>query len=205
MFRAIILPSSGTMLPATGRKHRGCIIPQAATHSLVLLKMGRIISRNMLSWLELLISRSCCIYLVVCIIYINMQVRDMLNLKLRCLQILSWERHSVREKTLVGILHVFPGNTSHMCSRSLSSARRIPKRPWLYWNPANTVMAISTFQWFRSTLILYALLSDIIVLRYLALTCSNSQIHEMIKCLWTNCFSVPLLLLQYEKWRHYFR
>ena len=30
-----------------------CITPQAVTHSLVLLKMGKIISRNMLSWLEL--------------------------------------------------------------------------------------------------------------------------------------------------------
>jgi len=48
-----------TMLPATGRQHRGCIIPQAVTHSLVLL--GKIISWNMLSWLELLISRYCCI------------------------------------------------------------------------------------------------------------------------------------------------
>jgi len=44
-----------------GRQHRGCIIPQAVTHSLVLLKMGKIISRNMLSWLELLISLYCCI------------------------------------------------------------------------------------------------------------------------------------------------
>jgi len=33
--------------------------------------MGKIISRKMLSWLELLISRYCCIYLVVYIIYIN--------------------------------------------------------------------------------------------------------------------------------------
>jgi len=38
-----------------------CIIPQAVTHSLVLLTMGWIIVRNMLSWLELLISRYCCI------------------------------------------------------------------------------------------------------------------------------------------------
>jgi len=30
-----------TMLPAGGRQHRGCIIPQAVTHSLVLLKMGK--------------------------------------------------------------------------------------------------------------------------------------------------------------------
>ena len=50
-----------TMLPASGRQHRRCIIPQTVTHSLVLLKMGKIISRNMLSWLELLISRYCCI------------------------------------------------------------------------------------------------------------------------------------------------
>ena len=34
---------------ATGRQHRGCIKPQAVTHSLVLLKMGEIIARNMLS------------------------------------------------------------------------------------------------------------------------------------------------------------
>ena len=32
-----------------GRQHPGCIIPQAVTHSLVLLKMGVIIARNMLS------------------------------------------------------------------------------------------------------------------------------------------------------------
>ena len=34
---------------AGGRQHRGCIILQAVTHSLVLLKMGKIIARNMLS------------------------------------------------------------------------------------------------------------------------------------------------------------
>ena len=39
--------------------------------SLVLLKMGEIIARNMLSWLELLINRYCCIYLAVYIICIN--------------------------------------------------------------------------------------------------------------------------------------
>ena len=33
----------------TGRQHRGCIIPQGVTHSLVLLGMGEIIARNMLS------------------------------------------------------------------------------------------------------------------------------------------------------------
>ena len=64
MFRAIILPNfSSTRLcitacgimhprccrPTTGRQHRGFIIPQAVTHSLVLLKMGKIIARNMLS------------------------------------------------------------------------------------------------------------------------------------------------------------
>jgi len=50
-----------TMLPDGGRQHRGCIIPQAVTHSVVLLKIGKIIARNMLSWLELLVSRYCCI------------------------------------------------------------------------------------------------------------------------------------------------
>ena len=38
-----------TMLPARGQQHRRCIIPQTVTHNLVLLKMGKIISRNMLS------------------------------------------------------------------------------------------------------------------------------------------------------------
>jgi len=32
-----------------GWQHRACIIPQAVTHSLELLKMGKIIARNMLS------------------------------------------------------------------------------------------------------------------------------------------------------------
>jgi len=41
---------------ATCRQHCACIIPQAVTHSLVLLKMGGFITRNMLSWLELLIN-----------------------------------------------------------------------------------------------------------------------------------------------------
>jgi len=42
------------MLPAgSGRPNHGCIIPQAVTHSLLLLKMGKIIAQNMLSWMEL--------------------------------------------------------------------------------------------------------------------------------------------------------
>ena len=43
--------------PATSWVH----YKQAVTHSLVLLKMGGINARNMLSWLELLINRYCCI------------------------------------------------------------------------------------------------------------------------------------------------
>ena len=54
---------------ATSQQHRGCIIPQAVTHSLALLKIGKIIARHMLSWLELLINRYCCIYLVLYITY----------------------------------------------------------------------------------------------------------------------------------------
>jgi len=57
--------------PATGLQHRGCIIPQAVTHSPVLLKMGKMIARNMLNWLKLLISSYFCNYLVVYIVYIN--------------------------------------------------------------------------------------------------------------------------------------
>ena len=47
-------PSSGTLVCVY-------IIPLVVTHSLVLLKMGKMIARNMLSWLELLISRYYCI------------------------------------------------------------------------------------------------------------------------------------------------
>ena len=36
-------------LQATGRQQRGYIIPHAVTHSLVLLKMGEIVARNVLS------------------------------------------------------------------------------------------------------------------------------------------------------------
>ena len=87
MFREIILPifrstrpwvtACGIMhprccRPVAGRQHYGCIIPQAVIHSLLFLMTGKIIARNMLSWLELLISRYCCIYLVVYIIYISL-------------------------------------------------------------------------------------------------------------------------------------
>jgi len=60
-WRLINNKNAPTMLPATGRQHHGCIIPQTVTHSLVLLKMHKIIARNMLSWLEYLLSRYCCI------------------------------------------------------------------------------------------------------------------------------------------------
>ena len=64
MFRAVILTifrstrmfdtACGIMYPRCcrpldGRQHRGYVIPQAVTHSLVLLKMGKIIARNMLN------------------------------------------------------------------------------------------------------------------------------------------------------------
>jgi len=48
----------------------------------VFLKMGKIIARNMLSWLELLISRYCCILLVVYTIYIFWDFLNNLNLTL---------------------------------------------------------------------------------------------------------------------------
>ena len=73
MFRAIILPIfRNTRLCVTacgimaGRQLRGCIIPQTVTHSLVFLKIGKIIARNMLSWLELLIL----LHLVGCLYYL---------------------------------------------------------------------------------------------------------------------------------------
>jgi len=44
------------------------------------------IARNMLSWLELLISRYCCMYLVVCIIYIN----DARSSKYQIMKYICW-------------------------------------------------------------------------------------------------------------------
>ena len=60
-----------TMLQAGGRQLLGCIIPQAVTHSLLLLKLGKINARDLLNCLELLINRYCFIYLVTYNIYIN--------------------------------------------------------------------------------------------------------------------------------------
>ena len=48
-----------TCLVETGRQQRGCFIPQAVKNTQVLLKIGQLIARNMLRWLELLISRYC--------------------------------------------------------------------------------------------------------------------------------------------------
>ena len=82
MFRATISPilrstrlclqlwyNAPTMLPTgsiMGALYHSC------KHNLVLLRMGEIIARNMLSWLELLINRYCCIHLVVYIILLVM-------------------------------------------------------------------------------------------------------------------------------------
>jgi len=49
MLTAGSLEAEELRFQAADRQHRGCIIPQAVTHSLVLLKMGEIIARNMLS------------------------------------------------------------------------------------------------------------------------------------------------------------
>ena len=54
-------------LQATGQQHRRCFTPQAVTQSLVLLKMGKIIARNILSCLglsikPLLLHRVGCLY-----------------------------------------------------------------------------------------------------------------------------------------------
>ena len=37
------------LIQVTGQKHCRCIIPQAVTQSILLLRMGEIIARNMLS------------------------------------------------------------------------------------------------------------------------------------------------------------
>jgi len=49
MLQAGSLEVEDIRFQATGRQHRGCIIPQVVIHSQVLLKMGRIIVLNMFS------------------------------------------------------------------------------------------------------------------------------------------------------------
>jgi len=58
-------------LPAGGRQHRGCIIPLAVTHSLVLLKMGKIRS-NCPKHVELTgtINKPLLLHLVGCLYYL---------------------------------------------------------------------------------------------------------------------------------------
>ena len=69
------------MLPATGRQHRGCIIPQAVTHSLVLLKMSKIIARNMVE-LTGIINKPLLLHLVGCLYYLYFIIFfwDLLNI-----------------------------------------------------------------------------------------------------------------------------
>ena len=57
-----------TMLQATGRQHRGCIIQQAVTHSLVLLKMGKIIAPKHVE-LTGIINKPLLLHLVGCLYY----------------------------------------------------------------------------------------------------------------------------------------
>ena len=55
------------MLPATGRQHRACVVPQAVKHSLVFLKMGQ---NNCPKHVELteIINKSLLLHLVACYI-----------------------------------------------------------------------------------------------------------------------------------------
>jgi hypothetical protein len=79
MFRAIILlifrstrlcvTACGILQTLAGRQHRGCIIPQAVTHSLVLLKMDKIIARNDVE-LTGIINKPLLLHLVGCLYYL---------------------------------------------------------------------------------------------------------------------------------------
>ena len=69
-----------TMLPATGRQHRGCITPQAVTHSLELLKMGKIIARQHVE-LTGFIKKPLLLHLVGCLYYLYLIFfLDLLNI-----------------------------------------------------------------------------------------------------------------------------
>ena len=61
--------SAPTILPTTGRQHRGCIIQQTVTHSLVLLKMDKIISSKHVE-LTGIINKPLLLHLVGCLYYL---------------------------------------------------------------------------------------------------------------------------------------
>ena len=54
--------------PVASRQHRGCIIPQAVTHSIVVLKMGKIIARYV--GLAGIINKPLFLHLVGCLYYL---------------------------------------------------------------------------------------------------------------------------------------
>ena len=73
-----------TMLPpgtqfhriqVTSRQHRQCFFTTSCKHSLVLLRMGEIIARNLLSWLKLLI-KLLLLHLVGCLYYCSNDARS---------------------------------------------------------------------------------------------------------------------------------
>ena len=107
-----------TMLPAGGRQHRGCIIPQTVTHSLVLLKMGKIITRNMLSWR--IINKLLLLHLVGCLYYLYQwctvkQISDneiYLLIKYRVSQ-----DECARPRESVPYVKVYRYNPKHLCSK----------------------------------------------------------------------------------------
>ena len=59
-----------TMLTAGGQQHRGCIIPQVVTQSLVLLKMGKIIATKHVE-LTGIINKLLLLHLVGCLYYLH--------------------------------------------------------------------------------------------------------------------------------------
>jgi len=66
-YKAPTMLSADHLILVTSRQHRRCFIPQAV-NSLVLLRMGEIIARNMLSWMKLLI-KLLPLHLVGCLYY----------------------------------------------------------------------------------------------------------------------------------------
>jgi hypothetical protein len=114
-----MLPVAGSLeaeflrFQATGRQHRWYIIPQAANTSLVLLKMGEIIARNMSSWLRN-INKSLSLHLVGCLYYLIQwcMVKQVLNSYISSLLLLFflgplrlWSKFHYRITKLYGRVH----------------------------------------------------------------------------------------------------
>ena len=93
-----------TMLLAGGRQHRRCIIPQAVTRSLVLLKISKIIAQKNVE-LTGIINKPLSLHLVGCLYYLYVLIIFTCSLELHCLP--HYEAHFTENDSFTLVLNIF--------------------------------------------------------------------------------------------------